>query len=165
MMQSSERCLNCNASMKAYWHTLTPGVVSALVKLLKAVHYYGRNSIHIHDEMKMGGDPAWKLTDFEWNNMTKLRFHGLAHQDEKAERAGYWLITARGGAFLRGQLVVPKRVLTFRNGVVDHSKELAHIDDFRNKTPFFEKEFAYETPQTLAGFLQKGEQTELFKAA
>lgn len=160
----TERCPHCNASMKQYWHRLAPGAVSALIKLLKAVHYYGRNSIHLHDEMKAGGDPAWRLSDFEWNNFSILRFHGLAHQDEKKpHRSGYWLITKRGGEFLRGEISVPKRVKTFRDKVIEHSPELVHIRNFAGKTPEFESSKAYEYPPELVE--QKAAQPKLFLAA
>jgi len=146
-MEKTKRCEHCGASLKAYWHLLTPGAVSALTKLLGAVHHYGRNSVHLHGEMKAGGDPAWKLSDFEWNNFSILRFHGLAHQDEKkGNRSGYWLITARGGQFLRGEIAVPMKVKTFRNQVVEHSEALTTIKDFQRKVPYFETQFAYEYP-------------------
>lgn len=160
----TDRCPHCGASMKQYWHRLTPGAVSALVKLLKAVHYYNRNSVHLHNEMKSGGDPAWRLSDFEWNNFSILRFHGLAHQDEKkTHRSGYWLITKRGGQFLRGEISVPKGVKTFRDKVIDHSPELVHIRSFAGKTPEFESSKAYEYPPEFEP--TKAIQQKLFIAA
>jgi hypothetical protein len=137
--------------MVSYWHTLSPGAVSALVKTVKAVHFYGRNRVHIHDEMKGNVPPEFRLSDFEWNNYSCLRFHGLvAHADKDERRSGYWLITARGGQFLRGDIKVPARVRTFRDQVIEHGTELIGIDDFKGKVPEFEREKAWETERVEA---------------
>jgi len=126
---------------RTYVHTLTPGPVSALRKLQAAVHYYGRNEIHIHDEMKMS-NAAFKLTDFEWNNFSQLRFHALAFKVDG--KPGYWGITARGAAFLKGETPVPLKVKTFRNQVISHSEERITIADFRNKESHFETKPDFE---------------------
>jgi hypothetical protein len=141
-----EKCPHCGALMREYWHSLTPGVVSALIKLHKAVIFYGRNEIHIHDEMKASGNYEIKLTDHEWNNFTKLRFHGLAAKCDapRNNKSGHWLLTARGAQFLRGELEVPLRVRTYRNRVIDHSDELVGIRKFKDQIPYFETMFDYE---------------------
>lgn len=157
-------CPHCGARQRAYWHSLTPGLVSALVKLLIAVKHYNRNRIHIHQEMKAIKGSPFQLTDFEWNNMSALRFHALvAHADKENRRSGYWLITAKGGQFLRGEISVPKRVKTFRDKVIEHSPDLVHIRNFAGKTPEFESDKAYEYPRELVA--KKAEQPKLFFAA
>ena len=45
---------------------------------------------------------------------------------------------------------MPKGVKVFRNKVMDHTKELVHINQFRGKVPEFQKDFAYETPKAKA---------------
>ena len=143
--------------MKSDHHRLTPGLISALSKLILAIHHYGRNSVHIHDEMKAAKGAPFQLTDFEWNNFTKLRFHGLAFKVDG--RPGYWGITRRGGQFLKGQISVPMKVKTFRNrvleGEVGHSKQLVHINEFRRQIPWFETlpDFEVEKPEALANAL------------
>ncbi len=133
--------------MAEYWHALTPGIVSALVKLAAAVHVYGRNQIHIHDEMKGGNvPPRIRLTDHEWNNFTRLRFHALAAKcgEDGKRKSGYWLLTRRGGQFLRGEIAVPLKVRTFRNKVVGHSDAVVRVGDFRGKMKWFETDFETE---------------------
>lgn len=130
----TERCPYCGANMKAFYHTLTPGIVSILVKAIQFVHARGTNEFHLQKDLHLSVN--------EFSNYTKLRFHGLvAHVEGKP---GYWLITSRGGQFLRGETSVPLKVKTFRNRVIDHSPELVHIDELRGKIPWFEKQFAYE---------------------
>jgi len=142
----NQKCPHCGALMREYWHTLTPGLVSALVKLHRAVRWYGRNRIHIHNEMKSGVPPEFRLTDNEWTNFTKLRFHALAAKcdDGGNRKSGYWLLTRRGGQFLRGKTAVPLKTKTYRNSVKERSEELVTIRDFRGKVSWFEREFEYE---------------------
>lgn len=138
-------CDKCGASLQEYWHSLTPGLISALTKLLKAVHFYGRNKIHIHNEMKAAKGADFQLTDHEWNNFTKLRFNGLvAKFDSNTTRSGYWVITRKGARFLRGEADVPRGVKTYRNQVIDHTEDFVNIKDFKGKIPYFETEFASE---------------------
>jgi hypothetical protein len=139
----NDRCPTCNASLKQFWHTLTPGLVSILVKAIEFVHACNRNEFHLQNDLH--------LTVNEFCNLTKLRFHGLVAKVKG--KPGYWLITSRGGQFLRGEIRVPLKVLTFRNHVQEHSEELIHIDELKGRIPVFEKEFAYEVqpiPQRVA---------------
>ena len=140
VVDHSEKCPYCGASLKMFWHKLTPGLVLTLVKIHRAIAKKKENRIHTHKEMT--------LTTSEHMNMTKLRFHGLiakCRKDGKIER-GYWLITRRGAQFLRGEIAVPKRVQTFRNKVVNHDLENVTIKDVMKSTPFFEtfEDFEYE---------------------
>lgn len=93
-------------------------------------------------------------------NFTKLRFHALVAK--KDGKPGFWLITSRGGSFLRGEIAVPLKVKTFRNKVLDHSKELIHINELKGKVPYFEQQYAYEYQRPAAA--EKVEQPQLFAA-
>ena len=66
------------------------------------------------------------------------------------------------GQFLRGEIAVPLKVKTFRNKVLDHSKELIHINELKGKVPFFEQDYAYEYQRP--GATEKVEQPKLFAA-
>jgi hypothetical protein len=126
-------CSYCGASLKSYWHRLTPGLVSVLIKAIVFVHAHG-NKFHYRD---------LNLNYSEASNLQKLRFHALiAHWDKENLKSGYWLITGRGGQFLRGEIAVPAAVRAFRNEVQKHSTELVHINEFRGKVPCFESSFA-----------------------
>ncbi len=144
ILEPVHRCEHCGASMKMYWHSLTPALVSILVKCIQFVRANNQNCFHLQKDLQLNVN--------EFSNFTKLRFHGLvAHADEKTdERTGYWLITRRGGQFLRGEIAVPRRVLTFRNEVKDHSKDLIAVGELKDKIPYYERQFAYEYPQPPA---------------
>ena len=131
-----ERCPHCNASMKKYWHSLTPGLVKVLVKC------YVYASEHDNEFMMKN----LNLDHSEYGNFQKLRFHALIakkkEDGEKVERT--WLITARGADFLKGTIQIPDKVQTFRNRVVEHSPELVTIRDVMKSEPYWEKDFSYD---------------------
>lgn len=129
-----ERCPHCGANMKAFWHTLNSGLVGILIEAIQFVRANNKNEFHLQKDLH--------LTVNQFSNFTKLRFHGLVAKVEG--KAGYWLITKKGGEFLRGELSVPARVKTFRNRVKEHSEDTIHIRDLKYKFPAFESEYAYE---------------------
>src|SRR5882724_5163312 len=107
-----QSCPSCGHTISARWEPLSSGLVRCLLKAIEGVYTKGANRFHWHQDIR--------LTNNESHNFQKLRFHGLiAHADDENPRSGYWLITKRGGAFLRGEITVPKRVLVFRNHVED----------------------------------------------
>lgn len=118
-------------------HSLLAGHVSALLKLRRAVLHFRKNEIHIRKQMHtVRGKCPFRLSYDEINNFTKLRYHGLA---AKADRRGYWLLTTRGGQFLRGELSIPETVITFANAVAGHTGPLIHISKFAPLVPEFDK--------------------------
>jgi DNA-directed RNA polymerase subunit M/transcription elongation factor TFIIS len=129
-----EFCDHCGASMKKHWHSITPGLATALVKFRLAVHNKNSNSIHLQSEIN--------LTKNEYNNFQKLRFHALI---AKTGKTGYWLLTHRGAQFLNGEMAIPERVETFRNRVVAHSEELVTIQQvYGGEKPIFEQSFDFD---------------------
>ena len=146
-MTESHRCPHCGAQMKEYSQSLTPGLVSCLIKAIQVVHARKENKFHAERDLN--------LSRIAYSNFPKLRFHGLvAHFDEETPRSGYWLITARGGQFLRGEIAIPRQVKTFRNRVIGHSEDLVRIGEFRGKVPEFQREFAYERSNELIKTVQ-----------
>jgi hypothetical protein len=123
----NQRCPHCGANMAVWSHRLTPGLVSVLVKAIEFVHRTNRNRFHLQKDLD--------LTKSQFTNAQKLRYHALI---AKTDDEGYWLITARGGAFLRGEIKVPATVKTFRNRVIEHGTELVSIRKFRDAVPYFE---------------------------
>lgn len=146
MEQIHTHCPNCGASMKSFNHTLSSGIVSALIKAIRYVQRTNKNEFHLQKHLV-------DLTKNEYNNFQKLRFHGLVAKIDG--KAGYWLITKRGGSFLRGELGIPKNVQTFRNKVISHSGEVVTIKMYYGKVPEFEQNFEYEyqNPKDLSGVL------------
>src|SRR5258708_6084709 len=133
----TDHCPHCGANTNPRWEPLSSGLVTCLVKAIQAVHRKGQNRFHWHRDLA--------LTNNESHNFQKLRFHArIAPADKDNPKSGEWLITERGGKFLRGEIAVPKKVMIFRNKVLDHSKELIHILELRGKIPAFDKAEAYE---------------------
>lgn len=132
-IKRDDQCPYCGASLKEYWHKLTPLLVNGLVKMKQKIINKNENRIHLQNDLN--------LSKTEYNNFQKLRFHGLiAHYKDKngKKENGYWLITKRGNEFLKGSLAIPSRVKTFRNHVIDHDDHLVHIADVIGSTPFAE---------------------------
>ncbi len=153
-------CPHCGAAMKEWHHTLSVGLVICLIKAIKFVKNRNINKFHLRD---------LELTQNEYNNFQKLRFHGLiAHADKDNIKSGYWLITTRGGQFLRGEVSVPKRVKTYRNQVIGHDTELVHISKFRGETGWFESDFKFDIHegrlvQKMQTSISSGQPLPLFK--
>jgi hypothetical protein len=136
-LTKKEVCANCGESMKIYWHNLSTGLVSCLIKAIEYVQKNHDNQFNLLTDLS--------LTKVQYNNFQKLRFHGLVAKVDN--KLGYWLITRRGGQFLRGEISVPTSVQTFRNKVTDHSEKKVSINDFKGQFPYFQSEFAYEVQQ------------------
>ena len=127
-----KKCPHCGASLRKNWVRLTPLLVHALVKFKQAVINKGENHIHLLKDMR---GTAFELSLYEWNNFTKVRFHGLA---VKSKQSGYWILTRRGNQFLLGQIEVPDRVLTFRNRIEAKSDRLVKVRDVIGSEPYAE---------------------------
>lgn len=139
----SEKCEHCGASLKKYWHRLTPGLVRALAKLYRAVVEKGKNDIDINEEMD---NTKNKLSHTEKCNWQKLRLHGLVarvREDGRVMRSR-WLLTKRGSQFLSGKVLVPLRVQSFRNEVVDHDAENVSVGHVMRNSVHWEQDFDYD---------------------
>lgn len=125
-----------------YWHSLTPILVVGLEKLYRGVLAKGENKIHLLKELT--GEN--RLATHEWNNFTKLRFHGLADKyiENGEHHSGYWFITEKGINFLAGWELVPKRVQTFRNKVVGYDRVTISYSDVATAETYVEEEFDFE---------------------
>lgn len=127
--EDSDECYVCGARVRQYWHKITPHLVHALAKSYGYIAKQGENAVN---PTKSLDATSFELTKDERANWTKLRFHGLIAKckDEKGgHRRGWWLITKRGAQFLRGELAIPVRVLTYRNHVIDHDEKRVTVGD------------------------------------
>jgi hypothetical protein len=137
---TTNKCVHCEADLAIKLHRLTALHVECLFKLRAAVRHYGRNSIHLRDDMRATGCP-FRLSDDQWTNFGKLRYFGLAHHaDRENPRSGSWLLTDRGAAFLQGKITIPRKVFTFRGHPVDSPEPVkpVHILEYRKELPSFE---------------------------
>lgn len=147
---TTKKCQHCEADLSFTPHRLSAMMVEALFKLRASVRHYGRNAIHIRDEMYEAKRAPFALTTDQWSNFGKLRYFGLAHHaDRENPRSGSWLLTDRGAAFLRGEIAIPRKVFTFRGHPVDSPEPVkpVHILEYRRELPSFEVYFDF-TPRT-----------------
>lgn len=104
-----KKCPCCGASMKLHWHRLSKGLVQTLIKVRKEVIAKRSYIVHIAD---------LNLTNTEFGNFQKLRFHGLIakSRDKQGKHdRGYWIFTRKGNLFCKGLVQTPDKVGTFRN--------------------------------------------------
>ena len=105
---------------KQHTHILTPGLVGVLAKMIQAVHDKDKNEVHLQRDLD--------LSHNEYANAQKLRYFALiAHVEGKR---GFWLITVRGGAFLRDEAAVVHKVTTQDNEIVGKSEDKRIIRDY-----------------------------------
>jgi hypothetical protein len=126
--------LRANTDNKATRHGLNSGLVKNLRLMARTIKELDRNDIHIYTEMeKVVGRANYS----NLSNITNLRFHGLVakvkDREKKTHIKGRWLITKRGWEFLRGDLLLPKYVLTRDNKVVGHDGADVNLATFNEQ--------------------------------
>jgi hypothetical protein len=137
-----DNCPTCGQSRAATWYKLGPQHVGSLAKLHLAILHYGRNDIHIKEEMKDANGAPFQLTDNEWTNFSYLRTFGLVHHaDREHARSGRWLMTKLGAEFLKGTNFIPARKLVFNGEIIERDPRLVHVTEFRGKIPEYPKTF------------------------
>ena len=127
-MQNSNqpcKCPHCGASLEKRAHRLSKGLVKSLVLFKLKVCELDRNEIHLRNDMS--------LTKNQYNNFQKLRYHGLVakcfDKETKLRKSGYWLLTRRGNQFLKNEISVPVRVITFRNKIVERDEKRLSVHE------------------------------------
>lgn len=132
-----EICNGCGREMAAYEISLTPGIMNALRKLIRAVREKGVNEIHLVKDSN--------LTHNEINNITRLRFHGLVAKcyesteaGEKKRKSGYWLVTKRAADFIKGEIQLPVSVTVFNDRIVSKSETYVSIGEVMKSIPYFD---------------------------
>lgn len=135
------KCHHCGALMKEWEHRLTPGLVNILMKFANQVKQSHKNDVHVRQDIG--------LTAPEFNNFQKLRYFGLVaklRDDDDNHVRGHWLLTRRGGSFLRGDEAVHQTVTTFRNKITKRAEEKVFIWEVRKdfSQGWFQQEFRFE---------------------
>lgn len=109
---------------RKYWYKITPGLLDVLFIMVQYVHEQDRNEFTIKEIRD-------RLKPFQYTQTTKLRFHGLIAKvkDENGVHHGKWLITRRAGEFMRNEIVLPQKVQTQNNKVIDYDDFNVSIRD------------------------------------
>lgn len=135
--QEVKICEHCGARIKEYWQTLTNGLVLTLIKFARAVKRKDENRVHI---IKEAGFNVTQVCNFQ-----KLKYFGLvAKYDDPDNKAGYWVLTRLGLAFLTGEKSVCKKIKTYRGRIVEHSPYFVLISDFPEEAKFWDKGDEFE---------------------
>lgn len=138
-MPEAKHCPTCGQKLREYDHRLTPMLADILVNLAKTVRHHDRNDIHVPTEVPAVVGP---LRYSMQSNLTKLRFHALVAKvldDAGHHIRGRWLITRRGGQWLRGEITIPRTVTTRDNRVIGHSADdQVDISAVRKSGPYLE---------------------------
>lgn len=136
-----EVCSCCGVKVVEHPHALSRGLVNTLIELKKFVLTSGKNKVHPVRDLH--------LSNYEYNNMQKLRYFGLiAHYtnpETKKLETGYWILTRNGSKFLKGLIDMPMRVKTMRNKISGRSIERVFLSNVltREDIPYWDD---YKTP-------------------
>jgi hypothetical protein len=132
-------CEHCGAKLNGRWESLSAGLANTLIKFYGVVVAKNRNSVHLQKEVG--------FTKNEYNNFQKLKYFGLVVPVE--EKAGFWLITHRGGLFIHNEMPVNKKVYVFRNRILERSGETIFIKQAVKTDPYWlqKDDFIYGAPE------------------
>lgn len=125
----------CCGQTTEYMVTLSRGAATIVKAIAAAIDKKGVNVIHPTKEMEVPKD-QWTyqravsegvLTASQIGNLTRPRIHGLIakYKDE----AGNWVLTRKGGDFLRGEAVPRLAVVAKGTGDRRSHKKRYHLPD------------------------------------
>ena len=150
-------CPHCGAQMKNWFQRLNPGMVELLFRSIELVKTKGVNIIQKNEVCK---------TNSECCNYNKLRYFGLiayARDDNDDRIDGVFVLTRNAGAFLRGEMEMPRRVKTYRNELIEKSQETISVNAFRGRYPWFDSKYDFDFDIHDGKFIIKPKlQTKLF---
>lgn len=121
MAASTGKCERCQRKLAIYRYRVNKQVATVLKKMADRVKATNQNVVNFNDV-----DLPYRLT----SQRTKLRQHGLIakYKDDAGHHvANTWLITKKGGDFLRG-VAIPEKVVVFDNQVIGHDGKMVTID-------------------------------------
>ncbi len=139
-------CPHCGFKPPAiYRYKLGDADVSTLLKIWHGVIEQGKNVVDVRNI---------DLSYTERSRTTQTRFHGLiakARDSRGKHIPAHWLITQRGGKFLRGESAVPKYVWVQDNKVIPREKVFIKTKN-ENDLKFLKKTVARNNYKILENF-------------
>ena len=164
MQEEKKLCPCCGAKLTGRDERISKGVATSLIKFREAailsLKYRGLNKVHLAKDLD--------LTKNQYNNFQKLRYHGLiAHYKDKETKeyeSGYWLLTKRGNSFAKNECSISKKVVIFRNKIVERSDEKITLKEvLKENLPFWDKhdDFGFYFDD-VDDYNKQNEQLELF---
>tara|TARA_R110001606_G_scaffold397588_1_gene574508 strand:+ start:122 stop:658 length:537 start_codon:yes stop_codon:yes gene_type:complete len=168
MQKEKSLCPCCGANLNGRDERISKGIIVNLVKFreqaLKSIMLRNLNKVHLAQDLN--------LTNNQYNNFQKLRYHGLiAHYKNpitKEYESGHWLLTKRGNRFAKNEIAISKKVVIWRNKIVERSEEIVKMSDvWKDKDePFWYKHddfgFDFEDSNDYKSDDDQDNQLELF---
>lgn len=107
------KCDHCSQTINIYRYKLNATMADFLLRMRDRVEQSGSNDVDIS---------TLAMPYSQHTQMTKLRLHGLiarVKDPDGVQIGNHWLITNKGGDWLRGN-PVPEKVVVFNNQVLGH---------------------------------------------
>lgn len=120
-----EKCEACGAKMVVYRKKLNKGLCSALIRIYKKL---GVNKFGTITKM----EKELNLSYVQLVNFQVLAYWGFIKHPETHDhlsKGGDWAVTEFGEKFVKGEIAVPIWKMTYRQKVVEESKEMVKISD------------------------------------
>lgn len=130
--QGKGKCDRCHQTIKIYRYKVNQQIATVLRKMREVVELQGENSVNF-DKLNL----PYRLS----SQRTKMRLHGLIAKVKDAtgsQVANTWLITKKGGDFLRGQ-PIQETVVVYNNQGLGHEGGNVTIHQVMGE-PDFEQE-------------------------
>lgn len=121
------------------WGKVSPQSMSETMAL--ALLWLSRADADVHGWVDVPKSaPRWMLRGKTYTTMARWGLIEKGSREDASKKSdGYWRVTAKGWAFLRGQVSVPQKVYTYNNTVEGYSEKVVYFRDC------FGKYFDYET--------------------
>ena len=125
--------IEVTSELKTFTHSLSKGLVIILLKFVKNADRERQVRVKCGNGILNGN---------ELGNYSKLVYWGFV---QKTGDAGLWQVKPKAILFLKGDISVPRKVVTSNANVVKFSEELIGIKDYRGlDEEYWQKEFFAE---------------------
>lgn len=136
-MKTAETCPHCGSKMVEYKHSLSKGLLRALVKFARR----GTGIVNLND---------CNMSLSERTNFYKLKYWGLLDKASDNERGGEWLMSALGWSFVKGETQLRKLVWSYRGAFARFDGNRVFIQDVTDGwkyRPDYAREAVPHSPQ------------------
>lgn len=126
LMEAERREIVVQGTRPVYRKPMNGPVLSALMKMQRKVWELGKNEVHKTRDLD--------LNPSESSNLSSLRQAGLI-APSREKKSGWWLITRKGGQFLRGEIPIAAAVHTMANHPIKNQppEPMYYLHEFKMK--------------------------------
>lgn len=121
-------CPCCGQLVKLYEYPLNNSIALTMMKMYRIHMIEGKSWIHVQKEINPSSGGYFSLAKW-WGLMV-----GQAKDENDDKKySGYWGLTKKGIAFVRGEIDVPKAVKIFNSNLIGFSEERINIKESLSK--------------------------------